>query len=81
LFLGIDTAKNASDLLDKNLIDALNEMINNCNNEPIHSSTIDFNQFNKIIKKTFLQLDKQLADLVNDQSGSVCVRFLIKTIF
>jgi len=77
LFLGTDTAKNALDLLDKHLIDALNEMIKNSNNEPIHSSTLDFNQLTKIIKQTFLRLDKELVGLVNDLSGSVCVSFFL----
>ncbi|CAF3695518.1 unnamed protein product [Rotaria sordida] len=68
---GIDTAKNAADLLDKYLIDTLNQIGINSNDESIHSSQIDKNQLNHIIKKTFLQLDKKLANLVNDQSGSI----------
>ncbi|CAF0781431.1 unnamed protein product [Rotaria sordida] len=74
---GIDTAKNAADLLDKYLIDTLNQIGINSNDESIHSSQIDKNQLNHIIKKTFLQLDKKLANLVNDQSGSVCITSLI----
>ncbi|CAF0880485.1 unnamed protein product [Rotaria sordida] len=74
---GIDTAKYAADLLDKYLIDTLNQTGINSNDESIHSSQIDKNQLNHIIKKTFLQLDKKLANLVNDQSGSVCITSLI----
>ncbi|CAF0843473.1 unnamed protein product [Rotaria sordida] len=74
---GIDTAKNAADLLDKYLIDTLNQTEINSNDESIHSSQIDKNQLNHIIKKTFLQLDEKLANLVNDQSGSVCITSLI----
>jgi len=50
-------------------------MAKNSNNDPIHSSKLDINQLNHIIKETFLQLDKQLSNVVKDQSGSVCVRF------
>jgi hypothetical protein len=80
-FLGIDTAKNASDLLDKYLIDALNKMIENSNDEIIHSSQLDFNQLNHITKNAFLQLDKHLAGLINDQSGSVSVRIILIKLF
>ncbi|CAF1382393.1 unnamed protein product [Adineta ricciae] len=66
---GIETAKNAANLLDKHLIDALNELI--------HSTQIDLYQISQIIKHTFLQLDKELVNLVNDQSGSVCIATLI----
>ncbi|CAF4175937.1 unnamed protein product, partial [Rotaria sp. Silwood2] len=74
---GIDTAKNAANLLDKYLIDALNQTEINSNEESIYLSQINKNQFNYIIKKTFFQLDKMLANLVNDRSGSVCITCLI----
>jgi len=74
LSLGIDTAKYASELLHKHLIDAFNQFLSKSKNRSIHSLDFDRNQFIHIIKHTFLQLDKQLVGLVNDQSGSVCVR-------
>ncbi|CAF0767470.1 unnamed protein product [Adineta steineri] len=74
---GVDTAKNAANLLDKHLIDALNEITKNSSDECIHSSELDLNKVIHIIKHTLLQLDKELAGLVKDQSGSVCIASLI----
>jgi serine/threonine protein phosphatase PrpC len=75
--LGIDTAKNASQLLDKHLIDGLNKIVKDPSNE-IHSSEFDINQLTEVIKQTFLQLDKELPSIVKDQSGSVCVNIFIE---
>ncbi|CAF5049275.1 unnamed protein product [Rotaria sp. Silwood1] len=74
---GTDTAINAVNLLDKYLIDAFNQVGNNPNNELIHTSSFHRNQLFFFIKKNFLQLDKHLSNLVNDQSGSVCISCLI----
>jgi len=52
-------------------------MIENSND----SSHFDKNQLTNIIKQTFLQLDEQLADLIDDQSGSVCVKISSNEIF
>ena len=43
------------------------------NDQTVHSSEIDFKQFEYLIKETFYRLDKELHQLVHDQSGSVCV--------
>ncbi len=73
-FLGTDTAKNTSELLDKCLIDTLNKAIGSKSNDnKIDLLEIDLNH---LIKNCFLELDKHLKDLINDQSGSVAVRKL-----
>lgn len=74
---GSDAAKYASELLHTNLLEAFNEIIKKYSNEQIHSSQLDNYQLNQIIKHTFFQLDRQLANLLNDQSGSVCIATLI----
>lgn len=70
---GIDTAKNSSKLLGQHLLDAFNEKMKFPNDHAVHSSQIDFKQFEHLIKETFYRLDKELHQLVHDQSGSVCV--------
>ncbi|CAF1209101.1 unnamed protein product [Rotaria sordida] len=77
----IDTAKNAANLVDKYIIDALNQIRLNPNNELIDKSQFNINQFSYIIKNKFLQLDKHLSTLVNDQSGSVCIVCLIGPLY
>ncbi|UJR34353.1 hypothetical protein I4U23_021757 [Adineta vaga] len=75
---GTDTAKNAANLLDKHLIDALNGISKGKSSDDlIHSSQFDLYQLTQIVKHTFLQLDKELVSLVRDQSGSVCIATLI----
>ncbi|CAF1220070.1 unnamed protein product [Rotaria sp. Silwood1] len=64
---GIETAKNAANLLDKYLLESFNEV----------KSDIDTEIFNNIIKNTFIQLDKNLSGIVKDGSGSVCIASLI----
>lgn len=81
IFLGIDTAKNAANLLHKYLIDALNQTNNHSNDQINHSSQIDLKQLTHSFKNAFLQLDKTLAGLVNDQSGSVCVNLFIYLLY
>lgn len=62
---GIDTAKNAANLLDTYLLDAFHQYI--------HSPKLDNYEFYKNIQTKFLQLDKNLMKIVKDESGSVCV--------
>ncbi|CAF1261995.1 unnamed protein product [Rotaria sordida] len=70
---GVQTAKNAADLLDNYLIQMFKRTETKMNDD----------QFDEIIKKTFIQLDKHLSHLVRDHSGSVCIASLIgpKNIF
>lgn len=60
---GIDTAKNASNLLHKYIIESFNDI----------NSELDHYQFERIIKNTFVQLDQNLRNNIKDDSGSVCV--------
>jgi len=64
---GVDTAKNAAHLLDKYIVESFNDI----------DSKIDHHQFHNIIKNAFIQLDKNLSKIVNDNSGSVCIASLI----
>ncbi|CAF2616123.1 unnamed protein product [Rotaria sp. Silwood2] len=64
---GVDTAKNAARFLDKYLLESFNQC----------QSNIDLHQFHKIIKNTFIHLDKNLMEVVKDHSGSVCIAALI----
>ncbi|CAF3713643.1 unnamed protein product [Rotaria sp. Silwood1] len=65
---GIETAINAAHLLHKFILKSFYE-----NQYDIDTDT-DTDQFNNIIINTFIQLDKNLRDIVKDDSGSVCVR-------
>ncbi|CAF1193933.1 unnamed protein product [Rotaria sordida] len=66
---GIETAKNAAHLIGKYLLESFNKLQSNIE--------IDIAQFNDIIKKTFIQLDKHLREFIQDNSGSVCIASLI----
>jgi len=76
---GIGTAKNASDQLDIHLLNALNHMLDEqhdgriTSGEPVRSSQLDLNQLRTVIKKTYFELDKDLREIVKDDSGCVCV--------
>lgn len=71
----------ASEQLDIHLLNSLNQMLINENKDlieseqPVRSSLINIEQLELIIKQTYFQLDQNLRKLVQDQSGSVCVRF------
>ncbi|CAF3068905.1 unnamed protein product [Rotaria sp. Silwood2] len=73
--------KNASNLLDEYLIDLFNKIGINHNNELINKCQYNINELNYLIKNKFLQLDKQLSYLVNDQSGSISIISLIGPLF
>lgn len=60
---GIQTAKNAADLLDNYLVQSFKRAGTKMNDD----------ELDEIIKNTFIQLDKHLSYLVRDHSGSVCV--------
>ncbi|CAF4232974.1 unnamed protein product, partial [Rotaria sordida] len=64
---GSETAKNAANIIDKYLLESLNKV----------QSNIDYDQLNDIIKRTFIELDKHLREIVQDDSGSVCIASLI----
>ncbi|CAF0832995.1 unnamed protein product [Rotaria sordida] len=64
---GSETAKNAANIIDKYLLESLNKV----------QSNIDYDQLNDIIKRTFIKLDKHLREIVQDNSGSVCIASLI----
>ncbi|CAF3727567.1 unnamed protein product [Rotaria sp. Silwood1] len=68
---GIETAINAAHLLHKFILKSFYE-----NQYDIDTDT-DTDQFNNIIINTFIQLDKNLRDIVKDDSGSVCITALI----
>lgn len=61
---GTDTAKHASSLLHKYIIESFNDI----------NSEISHQEFERIIKNTFVLLDQNLHSIVKDDSGSVCVR-------
>ncbi|CAF3247392.1 unnamed protein product [Rotaria sp. Silwood2] len=69
---GIDTAKNAAQLIDKLILESFNE---------IQSNIDDCNQLNNIIKNIFIQLDTNLRELVKDHSGSIAILISPKKIF
>ncbi|CAF0901537.1 unnamed protein product [Rotaria sordida] len=80
---GIDTAKYAADHLDIYLLDILNKMLiqqkdNKINiGEPVRSSQLDVPTFCASIKQAYFELDKQLKQVVKDDSGCVCITCLI----
>ncbi|CAF1286364.1 unnamed protein product [Adineta steineri] len=66
---GIDTAKNASHLFDKYLLECFHHV----------ETKIDNHDFERMIKDTLVLLDKNLRKIVHDQSGSVCIATLISS--
>ncbi|CAF5160189.1 unnamed protein product, partial [Rotaria sp. Silwood1] len=69
---GIDTAKNASQIIDKYFLESFNDIQSNIN---------DYNQLNNIIKNIFIQLDTNLRELVKDHSGSIATLISPEKIF
>ena len=82
LFKGIDTAKKAADHLDIHLLEAMNGMLSLQdastvkNGEPVRSSQLDLDKLRAAIKQTYFELDKDLKNMIKDDSGCVCVRCL-----
>jgi serine/threonine protein phosphatase PrpC len=80
---GVDTARNAADHLDTHLLDALNQMLDTQDNEtikhgePVRSSQLDLPKLRAAIVKTYYELDRDLRTLIKDESGCVCVSFIL----
>jgi hypothetical protein len=80
---GVDTARNAADHLDIHLLDALNQMLDTQDNEtikhgePVRSSQLDLPKLRAAIVKTYYELDRDLRTLIKDESGCVCVSFIL----
>jgi hypothetical protein len=80
---GVDTAKNAADHLDTHLLTALNQMLEHQENnsiksgEPVRSSQLDLPKLRAAIVKTYYELDRDLRTLIKDESGCVCVSFIL----
>lgn len=78
-FKGVDTAKNAADHLDIHLLEAMNQMLSHEDNstvkngEPVRSSQLDLVKLRAAIKQTYFELDKDLKNMIKDNSGCVCV--------
>ncbi|CAF1005926.1 unnamed protein product [Adineta ricciae] len=80
---GVDTAKKAADHLDIHLLEAMNEMLSHqddstvTNGEPVRSSQLDLSKLRAAIKQTYFELDKNLKNMIKDDSGCVCITCLI----
>lgn len=64
------------------LIEALNEIVHQKKGDgavpeedPVHCTELDHEELCQAIKKTFLQLDQQMKQVVKDDSGCVCVSY------
>ena len=64
-------------------MEALNEIVHQKktddgrvpDDEPVHCSELDHQKLYEVIKRTFLQLDQQMKQVVKDDSGCVCVSY------
>lgn len=75
VFLGVQTANYVAENLHVQLTEALNEIVQQKNDESVHCSELNHEKLYEAIKKTFLQLDQQMKQLVKDDSGCVCVSY------
>jgi hypothetical protein len=55
----------------------LQENENIKNGEPVYSSQLDLPQLRAAIIRTYYELDKDLKTMVKDESGCVCVSFIL----
>lgn len=74
---GVQTANYVAENLHVQLIEALNEIVHQKNDQSVHCSELNHEELYEAIKKTFLQLDQQMKQVVKDDSGCVCISCLI----